>query len=126
MKKLITQYRYQLTFTYLITVVALAVLPINGTDSTINTTYVAEKIRLDYFIHGCILVPWMLLLIGSEQVSFWSWLFYGIGLATLTEGIQYLLPYRTFSLVDLLSNVIGLFAGVLILKSINHFGRGHL
>jgi glycopeptide antibiotics resistance protein len=39
------------------------------------------------------------------------WLFTGFGMAILLEGIQSMIPYRTFNTLDMLFNAAGILLG---------------
>ena len=105
--------RKKLFYTYLLVLVLLAVLPINGTDSSLNNNYIF-KIRLDHFAHFTVLLPYFFLL--NKRVAFdvitlvlliWALLF-----ASFTELIQYVIPYRAFNINDLISNWTGILMSV--------------
>ncbi|WP_394993047.1 VanZ family protein [Emticicia sp.] len=101
---------------YLIILILLATLPINGSESTANKTFVAE-IRLDYIIHATFLIPWMsflLLFDWKTKKVYVIWFLVGSLIAFFIEYIQYFLPYRTYNILDLLNNFLGLFLGILI------------
>lgn len=108
---------HQSTYAYIIALVLISVLPINGKDSYINKTYfTASEIRLDYLLHSILLIPWMLLRILYEKTDlriFFQWLAIGVLLAIAVELIQYILPYRTYNIIDLMANIIGVFIGLL-------------
>ena len=46
---------------YCLTLLLLAILPINGVSSPLNHTFIV-KIRLDYLFHSLVFIPWMLLI----------------------------------------------------------------
>lgn len=100
---------------YILSLVILAVLPLNGQNSvTLNNTFVIH-IRLDHLLHGVIFLPWILIGRTCKNLSFASLLAFGILLATLTEGIQYFLPYRSFNINDMVSNMLGVIIGLIVL-----------
>ncbi len=113
---LTTKYADLITYGYIIALFALAVLPINGRDSSvINQTYVLSEVRLDYFLHSFLLAPWMPLrmLYGKTNPrKALFWLILGLPLACLTEVVQYFLPYRTYNIIDLMANILGLLIGL--------------
>lgn len=75
-------------------------------------------IRMDHLVHASVYIPcafflmdWVLnsskyLRKGLLQL----WLV-GVGVSILTEGVQYLLPYRAFDVNDLCANIIGVTLG---------------
>lgn len=105
-------------FLYLFVIFLFTTLPINNEKDLINQTYI-QNIRLDHIFHALLFFPWMILsTFFSAKKSFVSirysnviWLLGGLLLALFTEGIQYFLKYRSFTLIDLLSNIIGLLLG---------------
>lgn len=90
---------------YLITVVLLMVLPLNSNE--FENIFILH-LRGDYLLHTALFLPWAFLRYRSEQAPA-SWFFHGILLASASEGIQYLLPYRAFNINDLLANYSGIF-----------------
>lgn len=92
----------------------LMVLPINGSDSKVNNTYVF-KIRADYFFHVLMLLPWMFL--KPKERLFekpFVWFIVGIGVGLGMEFVQQALPYRAFNINDAISNVSGVVLGYFI------------
>lgn len=60
-------------------------------------------------------LPWMYFLyMDLIKNRYYIWLFYGLTFAILSEGIQYILPYRTFNINDLLANLIGIILSNLV------------
>ncbi len=101
---------------YLVVLILLATLPINGSESTANNTFVAE-IRLDYIIHALFLLPWMcfMLLFDWKIIkAYVKWFSIGLLIAFFLEYVQFFLPYRTYNILDLLYNFLGLFLGTLL------------
>lgn len=113
---------FYLIFLYPFLLFLFACLPINNESDTLNHTYI-QNIRLDHVFHGLFFFPWMFLpTLFSEKKSFENikfpnliWLLGGLMVAVLTEGIQYFLKYRSFTLTDLLFNISGLLLGWLCL-----------
>jgi VanZ family protein len=103
---------------YAAAIFILAVLPINGKDSHIDHVYLIN-IRLDYVIHAAIFLPWMLLyrlalknpFEGKRWKILLTGLLSGLLFAAVTEGVQYIVPYRSFNVNDLIGNVIGVILG---------------
>ena len=103
-----------ITWIYLLILVLGSVLPINS-GVVLNNTYVVE-VRSDYLIHALILLPLPLLLSLSLGTSTGLWvrvILLGLLIIIFCEGIQMLLPYRTFNINDLLSNGVGALIGVI-------------
>lgn len=107
----------KLLIIYSLIIILLAVLPINGSGSFLNDNYIVT-IRLDYVAHFAIFIPWMVISrifchrTGRRSVlQILPWIGIGLALAILTEGVQYLLPYRAFNINDLIANVIGVGIG---------------
>jgi glycopeptide antibiotics resistance protein len=108
-----------ISLSYVLALFLLVVLPINGKESAINSTYLFQ-LRLDYFFHILFFLPWMPLLLFSKnnsKIIFFLfrpllWLFLGFVLVFITEGIQYFIPYRAFNNKDLFSNTLGLVLGL--------------
>ncbi|NBB22971.1 hypothetical protein GVN20_26680 [Runella sp. CRIBMP] len=104
-----------ITFCYVVLLFALAVLPINGKDAaSINNTYVLPELRLDYLLHSFLLVPWMPIRVfyaETNRLKELLWLACGVVLGIMTEVIQYFLTYRTYNVIDLAANLLGVFIG---------------
>lgn len=102
---------------YALTIIALSVAMIN-TKTSLNKTYVLS-LRSDYLLHALQFVPWMILICWrwreKKSIGF-SLLALGAGLllASISEGVQYMLSYRSFNVFDLLSNCVGLVIGGMI------------
>ena len=76
--------------------------------------------RSDYLLHVLLLVPWMILARwrwGKESNGkdwFWIALSVGLGIAGISELVQWPLPYRTFNIFDFMANCLGVVIGALI------------
>lgn len=112
----------KLFWVYTVIIPLLAVLPLNGTNSRLNNTYIIS-IRLDYLLHVGIFTLWLILYRVAyfstktnyrrgETVKLIS-LF--LLFAILSEVIQSFIPYRSFNLNDLIANFLGVIIGLLIL-----------
>lgn len=104
---------------YSILIILLAVLPINKGESFLNDNYILN-FRLDYLAHFAIFIPWIVISrifccrIGRRSArKILPWIGIGLALAILTEGVQYLLPYRAFNINDLAANILGVALGSL-------------
>ena len=103
-----------ITWIYVLILVLGSVLPINS-GVVLNNTYVVE-LRSDYLIHALILIPLPLLLSLSLGTRTGLWvrvILLGLLIVVFCEGIQMLLPYRTFNINDLLANGAGALIGVI-------------
>ena len=97
---------------YCVVVVALSTLPLNGFSTELNNVTIIT-FRGDYFFHCLMYSPFLMLASTLRISSLLKILVLGLILATSMEYIQYLLPYRTFNINDLLANVIGVMLGFL-------------
>jgi VanZ family protein len=112
----------RLFWVYTISIPILAVLPINGSNSRLNNTYLVS-IRLDYLLHVGIYFLWMILykLAYSSKIAAFRknesllLVLLVVLFALLSEVVQSLIPYRSFNINDLIANLIGVFIGVLFL-----------
>ena len=109
----------KLFWIYTIILILLALLPVNGSGSVINHTYVVS-IRLDYLIHCIIYLPWMYLLskltginISHRFLRTLIIIFTAFMFSIINEVVQYYLPYRAFNINDLLANMLGIAMGFL-------------
>jgi len=108
--------------TYIIILILLAVLPINGTNSMLNNNYLLN-IRWDYLAHALVYIPLVpLILFSSENehnngsVTKNRIMVYTLSLlfAFVLEGVQFFLSYRAFNINDMVANGIGVSLGLLI------------
>jgi len=110
---------------YLLSLFLIAVLPLNGdTGKKLDNTFILT-FRLDHLLHSLLYVPYVLLYLLAVRPPGRAGrlLLIGAGILTAiaTEGIQYFLPYRGFSIVDMISNLFGVLAGSLaLLITVNH------
>ena len=103
-----------ITWLYLLILVLGSVLPLNN-GTTLNNNYIVE-IRSDYLIHALVLLPLPLLLGLSLRKSSSLWvkvILSGILMVIFCEGVQLLIPYRTFNINDLFANGVGLILGLI-------------
>jgi glycopeptide antibiotics resistance protein len=95
------------------------VLPINREGSLLNDIYIIH-IRLDYLAHLVVFLPFLFLFRKVYAYGLIPALFIGCLFAALSEILQYILPYRAFNINDLLGNVFGVVAGlVLLIPTVN-------
>ena len=94
----------------------LSTLPINGTNSILNNTYTLN-VRWDYLVHALVYIPLVPLLSfnkGKQRTI--KIILLSIILAIFLEAIQYIIPWRTFNINDLFSNVLGVGIGFVLMK----------
>lgn len=103
-------------FTFL--VVIQSFLPINNANSELNNNYLLS-FRLDHIVHMCLLLVWALLFklawFPSQRLTLKNYLVFtaaGLVLAALSELVQLVIPYRSFTMTDLYSNCIGVIIGI--------------
>lgn len=113
----------KLAWVYTVLILLLVTLPINGEDQflgQLNHNYVVQ-IRLDYVSHMLLFIPWALLVgYGWElhkkgRTRFGLSFLLALAFAAFCEYLQLLLPYRTFNINDLVSNMLGIIIGYLLL-----------
>ncbi|MBI1781989.1 MAG: VanZ family protein [Sphingobacteriales bacterium] len=75
--------------------------------------------RLDHIVHMCLLLVWALLFklawFPSQRLTLKNYLVFtaaGLVLAALSELVQLVIPYRSFTMTDLYSNCIGVIIGI--------------
>jgi VanZ family protein len=108
-----------LFWSYLIFLIVLALLPLNGASSVALNHVHIIRIRLDYLIHSVLFIPWVFLYIHAFRPVKWQGILLMICLGLLAaftaEWVQYFLTYRTYNINDLLSNFLGVLLGAIIL-----------
>ncbi len=104
-------------------VLFLSVISMNGSNGLNSSKMLG--FRADYLVHVLLFVPWMILAkwrwngIAGKSI-FWLALGLGIVFAGISEVIQIVVPYRTFNVMDLAANCLGIVVGALIAG----WGRG--
>jgi len=112
----------KIIFIYAIIVFILHVIP-TGSPVAPNQLYI-EDVSADNLKHMMIFIPWMILVwlyLNKQRltgnVRFKKailWLSTGLLLAVISEGIQLYLPHRSFSVMDILSNLSGVVLGAVV------------
>jgi glycopeptide antibiotics resistance protein len=103
-----------ITWLYLLILVLGFVLPINN-GTMVNNNYVVE-VRADYLLHTMVLLPLPVLLTLRFRNSTSVWvkvILYGLLMVIFCEGLQLLIPYRTFNINDLFANGVGVLIGLI-------------
>ncbi len=57
---------------------------------------------------------------GANQSSGFRWIVLALFLGFALEAMQYIIPWRTFNVNDLMSNLLGVGAGVLIWRTLKN------
>ena len=99
---------------YFALLVILMWAPLNGLGVPLDN-YIFG-LRLDHLLHGSVYLPCALFLKDLfARRSLLTAGFAAAGIGLLTEGVQYLLPWRGFDVNDLLANVLGATLGCLLI-----------
>ncbi len=101
----------RLIYIYLTFLILGTMLPINGTFA-LNDNYVLN-IRWDYLLHVLVYIPLPVLLIKQTE-KFWLAMLLSFAIAAGFEFVQLTIAFRAFNINDLLANVVGILAGVLV------------
>ena len=111
--------RHQLRPWYFFALAFLMWAPLNGVGIPLDNYLLG--LRMDHLLHASVFVPcgifWMDFFSGRRR-SWWTWLA-AVGTGLLTEGGQYILPYRGFDVNDLIANFLGVslgWAAILLLR----------
>lgn len=97
--------------------------PLNGVGIPLDNYILG--LRADHLLHASVYLPCALFLIDftGRKRPLLAWLA-SVGLGLLTEGVQYLLPYRGFDINDLVANTIGVTLGWLaVVIAMHRMGR---
>jgi len=108
-----------LLFVYIVLMLLLVLLPLNDTELFFLTNTYVIKIRLDYIGHILLFLPFLFLVKQAYAMPFLLTLLAGLVFAGMCEGIQYLLPYRSFNINDLLANIVGTILGIVVVVGWN-------
>jgi len=90
-------------------ILVLSVIPDNSPDTIEIISY---EWRLDYPKHLIVFLPLGFSLLRIKPESNILFIFIGLIVGALPELIQYFIPYRAFNPLDVVSNILGLLAGV--------------
>ncbi|MCX6271821.1 MAG: VanZ family protein [Bacteroidetes bacterium] len=97
---------------YILGITVLALLPLN-TRQELNHVSILS-FRGDHFFHSLVFIPLVFLLKATYKTKSFT-LLIGLCIAALMEGIQQPLSYRTFTLPDMLANMLGVCIGFVLL-----------
>jgi glycopeptide antibiotics resistance protein len=118
-----------MSFVYLILLFLMTVVPLGPLNATLNDNYTLN-IRWDYLLHALVYLPlpyFMTFMLRVESQNrgintvrhsiqfLWMVILSGM-VVVLFEGIQKILPYRSFNINDMLANGIGAMLGLLLLR----------
>jgi len=113
----------KLAWIYTGAILLLVTLPINGEEQLLgklNDNYILQ-IRLDYFSHALMFIPWVVLVLNAwgvdrrSRATRWGLaIVFMLAFAIFAEYIQWFLPYRTFNINDLAANALGVVLGLLL------------
>ena len=104
--------------------VALAILmwaPLNGLGIPLDN-YIFG-LRADHLLHASVFIPCALFLGDVFGMNGRKWAVWATAVAVglLTEGVQYLLPYRGFDINDLVANALGVTLGWVVILLIRRY-----
>lgn len=100
--------RRQLRPWYFVLLAILMWAPLNGLGVPLNN-YVFG-LRLDHLLHASVYIPCTLFLMDIIGPRWAVWIT-AVAIGLLTEGVQWLLPFRGFDINDLVANAIGVSLG---------------
>lgn len=102
-------------FLYLSFLMLMVVVPLGGMNAALTNIFILE-LRFDYLVHVVVFVPLIVLWrLGFPGLSLWKIMWAGVVLAVGLEGVQYLLPYRSWNVNDAVGNTIGVGIGFWVL-----------
>ena len=113
------QVRKIIAYAYLVSILALAVFPFSSAGvSGLNRVHVVS-FRLDHLLHLLAFLPFYPLVVWAWKprtlTKHTLWLLVGLIIAALAEYVQYFIAYRSWNPTDLLANIGGVLAGVVML-----------
>lgn len=113
------QGRRQLRPWYFLLLAVLMWAPLNGLGLPLDNYILG--LRADHLLHASVYLPCALFLIDIVGPMWLVWLA-SAGIGMLTEGVQWLLPYRGFDINDLVANFLGVTLGWLVILTIKRKG----
>jgi glycopeptide antibiotics resistance protein len=101
-------------YLYITGLILMSTVPLGWLNKVLIENYVFQ-IRLDYLLHGLVFVPVVVLWrLGFPRHPLWVIMLLCAGLAAGLEGVQFLLPYRVWSINDAAGNMAGVVLGGVI------------
>ena len=94
---------------YFVALVVLMWAPLGGLHIKLDE-YIFG-LRLDHLLHGSIYLLCPLFLADALNKNKWHIIVVALGIGVFTELVQLLLPYRSFSLNDMMANALGNIVG---------------
>lgn len=115
---LIMKPRFQLIFfmVWFCLIVLVSVIPDNSPDTLKINMY---ELRLDYLKHFFVYLPLGFFLLSLRRNKIILTVLLGLFVISFPEILQYFIPYRAYNPIDLISNFIGLIAGIVIYNFFN-------
>ena len=110
------QGRRQLRPWYFAALAFLMWAPLNGIGIPLDNYILG--LRLDHLLHASVFIPCTLFIMDVIGKRWLVW-FAAVGIGLLTEGVQWLLPYRGYDVNDLIANALGVtlrWVVILVLK----------
>lgn len=101
--------RLQLRPWYFAVLAFLMWAPLNGVGIPLDNYILG--LRADHLIHASVFIPCTLFLMDLFGRKGWPTWLTAVGIGLLTEGVQYLLPYRGFDVNDMVANTLGVTLG---------------
>lgn len=95
---------------YIVLLIFQSIVPL-GSSLRLDQISVLD-FRADHLVHVALFIPWAFFCIKLNKylpICF-CW---GLLVASASELVQYVLPYRSFNISDMLANIIGVAAGFL-------------
>ena len=97
---------------YFVALLLLMWLPLNGVAALNNYVF---GLRADHLLHASVYLPCIFYLGRLAPLPAWALWLLSLCIGGVTEGVQYLLPYRGFDVNDLMANAIGVSLGAMAL-----------
>lgn len=107
MMKLTTGTMRKVAVLYFVALLLLMWLPLNG----VALDNYVFGLRADHLLHASVYLPCIFFLGRLAPLPAWALWLLSLCIGGVTEGVQYLLPYRGFDVNDLLANAIGVSLG---------------
>ncbi len=88
--------------------------PLNGVGIPLDNFILG--LRADHLLHASVYIPCTIFVFDLFPKRRWLGWLIACCIGAFTEWVQYLLPYRSFDINDMLANVIGITLGWLLLR----------
>jgi len=101
---------------YILAAITLLVIPTRNIGAASRMPF-----RSDSFAHAVLFFPWSFFILSFKKIRWNIWILIGLAFGILMEFVQYFIPYRSFSFMDMLADAVGIVLGMIVFTIIYYF-----